>query len=298
MNIRKYLNNQNWNIGFSRVTPEILIKNKRLPKIHWMKHSYKDRFFADPFILDSDSDFIYLLAEELIFWEKGTIVWLKVSKTTFKLIDRQVILKSDTHLSYPHIVNYENKTFIIPENSESGKLTIYEFDNATKSLTPITPIADEPLTDATLLTYNGKHYLLATELPSSQKDAYLYEYDASSKKFRKVQPSPIIVGDTASRMGGAFFEANGKTYRPAQDCSNGYGKALTILQVDAVEPSYAEHPIFRIEPQSWRYHLGLHTLNFDQKSGFAVVDSYGYQYPIIGRILMNIRKLKYLFNGR
>lgn len=40
-----------WNIGFCYYTPEKLMDKKELPNIQWMRHPYKDRFFADPFIL-------------------------------------------------------------------------------------------------------------------------------------------------------------------------------------------------------------------------------------------------------
>ena len=56
-----------WNIGFCEYTPEMLIKNRALPTIQWMKHPYKDRFFADPFILKVTDMEIVVLAEEYVF---------------------------------------------------------------------------------------------------------------------------------------------------------------------------------------------------------------------------------------
>jgi len=298
MGIRKYLNNQNWNIGFAQVTPEELIRSKKISDVKWMKHPYKDRFFADPFILSVDNDYIIVLVEELIFGEKGTLVWLKIDRKTLKLQDRKLLLQLDTHLSYPQIVRKDDSLFIIPENSESGKLTVYSFDEKNISLNQVGVISDEPLTDATLLSTEDGIYMMATKLPNSQGDAYLYKYNSSEMKFCKISTSPVIEDRALARMGGAFFKIDGNVFRPAQDCEHGYGKALTICQVDSFEPIYQEHKIFRIEPCTWKYNLGLHTLNFDKDSGLAVIDSYGYLYPILGRVLMALHQIKRCINGR
>jgi len=297
MRLRKYLNNQNWNIGFAYITPEELIRYKKLPEIQWMKHPYNDRFFADPFILNVDTNYICVLTEELIFEKKGTLVWLKIDRNSFKLKERKMLLKLDTHLSYPQIIRHRDSIYIIPENSESGNLTAYRLNENTISLTPIGVISEEPLTDATILTLDDGVYMLATSLPDSQENTYLYKYNPSVKAFYKVNPTPVITGSAISRMGGAFFMVNNKIYRPAQDCESGYGRALTICQIDRINPTYAEHSLFRIEPQSWRYNLGLHTLNFDAASEIAVVDSYGYLYPVMGRIAMAMHKIKHMILG-
>lgn len=299
MGIRKYLNNQYWNIGFADFTPGELLKTRKLPKITWMKHGFRDRFFADPFILKADDDSIEILAEEYIFWEKGTIVWLRVDRKTYRLLDRKQILALPTHLSYPVIFEDTGRVFIMPENGESGKLTVYEYFPETVSVKPVRVVSDESLADATPFTsVDGNNYLLATKQPNAQSGSYLYKYDKGSGKYLSVFNETVVDGPGQSRMGGAFFSAGGRLYRPAQDCTRGYGKALTIFEVTSIEPEYKEKRLFRLEPQSWRYNLGMHTLNFHQKSGLSVVDSYGYLYPLIGRVLMAVHNVKQLFYGR
>ena len=52
-----------WDIGFIEEGLADTLTNHN-PKIHWVKKQFKDRWFADPFILDvTDSDII-VLAEE------------------------------------------------------------------------------------------------------------------------------------------------------------------------------------------------------------------------------------------
>lgn len=291
----KYLNNQNWNIGFACTSPEELLRDKKLNKVHWMKHPYRDRFFADPFILSSDENAIKVLAEELIFGGKGVIVCLTVDPHTFQLLEREVLLSLDTHLSYPFIDHCNGQVYVCPENYESGRWKSYTLAIDGRRLIPDRILCDEPLTDATILDKDGSRYLISTAYPSSLQDAYLYRYDETDYKYQRVSETPVVNGKKSSRMGGSFFEAGGKTYRPAQNCSGGYGRSLIIFEVESITPEYRERPIFELKPQSWRYNLGLHTLNFSPDRQMAVIDSYGYLYPLAGRLLMLLYKFKHLF---
>lgn len=300
INIRKYLNNQNWNIGFTEITPDKLIQSGKLPKIHWLKHQYKDRFFADPFILKADESIVEVLVEEYEFKanSKGIIVKLVVDRNSARLINRIELLKLDTHLSYPFIERGEGYIYIYPENSENGKLTRYIYDDKNSKLIFDAVVANYPLTDATIIENKDKKYLFSTIAPESLENAYLFLSNNQKGIFEPCHTEPIVKGLYSSRMGGSFFETNGKIYRPAQDCTNGYGKALTIYEIESFSPKYIERPLFRLGPSSWRYNLGLHTLNFHRESGLAVIDAYGYLYPVFGRLLMAIYNLKSFINGR
>jgi len=299
MNLRKYLNNQNWNIGFADITPERLVSKRRLPKIYWLKHKYRDRFFADPFILYADDKTIIIFAEEYEFkpGSKGVIVKLTVDRSNYKLLERKLILKLDTHLSYPVIERKGSRFFLSPENSEGDSLKSYIYNPETDEIKTSHILADSPLTDATPLEFNGERYLIATKLPDSCEDAFLYKFDIERHKYYQLGDSPIVTGRMSSRMGGSFFTVNGRIFRPAQNCASGYGSSLTIFEIESVYPEYVETPRFELKPNSWRYNLGLHTLNFSPDRQTAVIDSYGYLYPVAGRILMSLYKVKHSIYG-
>ena len=55
----KLIYSQFWNIGFTPDKPETVIQNKGVSKINWMKHPYKDRWFADPFVVKEDEVCIF-----------------------------------------------------------------------------------------------------------------------------------------------------------------------------------------------------------------------------------------------
>lgn len=72
------------------------------------------------------------------------------------------------------------------------------------------------------------------------------------------QPKAFVFDECIARNAGEFFEVNGVTYRPAQECNRWYGNALSIQKFE--DGAFTE--VRRIP--------GMHTLNSYQ--GVAVVD--------------------------
>lgn len=176
MNIRKkYSNNQNWNIGFSQCTPEEFIEKKSLGRVVWMKHHYRDRFFADPFIWKVTDEAIFVFVEECEFEHpKGRLVELVVDAVTKELKERYVLLELDTHLSYPFILREDENVWVCPENGASGSWKSYLFDSKSHSLVNPQTIVQEGLTDASLCIENNQYWVMATKVPFTQQDAFLY----------------------------------------------------------------------------------------------------------------------------
>ena len=53
-----------YNIGFVKKSiSEIISDGFKKNEIVWLKHNYKDRFFADPFMIKIDDKYYYLLVE-------------------------------------------------------------------------------------------------------------------------------------------------------------------------------------------------------------------------------------------
>lgn len=274
---------ENWNIGFCEQTPTELLLKQGLNKIEWLKHSYKDRWFADPFIYKvTDTEIVVFIEECPIENSKGILCELVVDRKSKVLKERYVLLELDTHLSYPCIIKHEGKTYVYPENGASGQLNLYEYDeNHHRLINPIT-IIEEALVDATIWKQDKVYYMLATKAPNVQEKAYLYKSTSLFGKFVQVGELPIQSNRKYSRQGGNWFEVNNKLYRPAQDCVVRYGSALSIMKVDKQMETYKEYLQFQLQPNTKKYQLGLHTLNFHE--GICVIDAYGYLYPWLGRV--------------
>lgn len=50
-NIYRKIIQESWNIGFVDTSIDDLLVGKSI-QIEWMKHSYEDRWFADPFVVN------------------------------------------------------------------------------------------------------------------------------------------------------------------------------------------------------------------------------------------------------
>lgn len=284
MNILKKIQyNQYWNIGFCEQTLEEFIRNKQLKSIQWLKHPYRDRWFADPFILKVTDDEIVTFVEECPMDNpKGIICELVIDRHTMRLKDRYVMLELDTHLSYPAIIRHEGKVYVYPENGASGKLNLYEYDEEGHKLVNPVCILDEAVADATILECEGKYYLSATKFPDTQEKAFFYAADTIFGPFNQVGELPFQTNRRCSRQGGNWMKVNGVIYRPAQDCAARYGAALTIMSAKNIDDCMLENEYCHIEPVEGRYDLGLHTINHNNE--WCVIDGYGHYLPILGRL--------------
>lgn len=283
MNWKRLKNKDFFNVGFIEMTPEDFVKSKKLPKVEWMKHPYRDRFIADPFILKVTEDEIVVLAEDCPFsnYHGGRIVELHVDRKSKKLLNRYEILKLDTHLSYPAIIRREGKIYVYPENSQSGRLYMYEYDEKNHHLVNPKLILNEAIADATIIERENGWYLTATSTESTRKNVYVYRADTFDGHYVKVSLTPFNSDIRQSRPAGDFFQAGGDLFRPAQDCEKRYGAALSIMKVDEFGSSIREHLFTHIGPVNYRYNLGIHTINFHD--GICVIDGYGYLHPFLAR---------------
>lgn len=287
--LRKIQYSQFWNIGFCEQTPEELVRDKRLKEVRWLKHPYRDRWFADPFILKVTDEEIVVFVEECpIENPKGIICELVVDRRTMRLKERYVLLELDTHLSYPAVMRHKGKVYVYPENGTSGKLNIYEYNGENHQLVNPICILNESVADATIVERNGCYYMSATKFPETQQGAYLFVSDSPFGPFRQVGADPYQTNKACSRQGGNWFETYGNIYRPSQNCEARYGGGLSIMYSDLRE-GISEKQICQLGPIKGRYSLGLHTLNFND--GLCVIDGYGYYYPVLGELYYSLRKL-------
>lgn len=281
----KLLYPQNWNIGFCEQTPEELIRDKKLYKIKWLKHPYRDRWFADPFIYQVTENEIVVFVEECMISDtpKGIICELVIDRKTMRLKKRYVMLELGTHLSYPAIVEKAGVTYVYPENGASGCLKMYRYDADKHQLVDPVCILNEAVADSTILYDKGYYYIIATLFENSQEKAFLYRSNNLFGQYEKLSSAPVQSKRICSRPAGNWILLKGRLLRPTQDCAKHYGSAINMMEVDSLDP-YKESLLFSINPVGFNYNLGIHTINFSNSGELMVVDGYGYLHPVFSRI--------------
>lgn len=278
MNLKKKFRIGYWNIGIIEKSIEDIMEGCTY-NIRWVKHRYKDRFFADPFLYKQDEEFYYILVEELIFTHrKGTIVLLKVDKKTMRLVERREVFEDEYHLSYP---NYKNG-IVVAENYQSGG--VYKFYIHEK------PVRKElyvnmPLIDPTFVEFNEKKWLFATTKEEPEDpNRKLSIFVEKNGQFVPHKKNPVKTDIHTARPGGKFFQYKGNVYRPAQNSEHIYGEDIRIMKIIQLdEDNYLEEQVMTISSHNCdRYNLGLHTFNVED--GFIVVDGFEYSTQMIQKI--------------
>lgn len=274
-----------WTIGFIENDLNSILSGKPL-NIHWVKHSYSDRWFADPFILDVTETEIILLCEEYYYpIKRGRIAKLVLDKKTYELKESQVVLELETHLSFPAILRKGDDVYIYPENSKNGTLAFYKYDVGHNLCIKCKNWIEEPLTDAIVTEMFGEKMIFSTKLPNHNKNI-LDIYHWEGNKCLKV--SSIKFPNNIARNAGDFFMVDGEVYRPAQDCNKRYGEAVILQKVmKTLEFNFVD--VRRIESNNSHFDLGCHT--FNHYKGYTVIDAQGYKFPFIANTLMFIRNI-------
>ena len=288
MGIIQYIKEIKYNIGFIDGDIDSIIKGEPI-KVNWLKHSYKDRWFADPFILDVTENEIFVLVEE---WydpiNRGRISKLIIDKQSFLLKEIIVLLELESHLSFPAIRRKDGEVYVYPENSVTNQLKEYKYNKDKEKLEFSSVIADEPLTDAIQTELFGDKLLFSTKLPDANgKNLGIYKWNEDLGKY--TLRKDYHYSDNLSRSAGDFFQYAGKTYRPTQVCIQSYGDAVSIQEVTYNQyKGWKFNEIRRIYPPHPDLDLGFHTFNIYKK--IIVVDAVGYRRAKLCHILRWVKK--------
>lgn len=242
----------------------------------------KDKFWADPFVIEKDGRF-YIFVEEYIYRKnKGHISVLEIDGSG-NLINVQKIIEKVYHMSYPFIIETGGDYFMIPETGGNRTIDLYkctEFPGRWEFVKTI--MSDVNAVDSTLFYYDGKWWLFTVidkinNFPDGSPELYLYySNDMLSDNWISHPCNPVVTDVRTARPAGKIFIHDGKIYRPSQDCAGRYGKAFNINRiVTLTEKYYEEVKVIKVEPDWDRKLKGTHTLNFDK--GFTVIDAYSFR---------------------
>lgn len=289
MNIGNYLRRYKWDIGIASMEEGHRYDNEKWD-FHIVK-APKERWFADPFILDVTDEEIIILAEEYEHkLAKGRLARLIVDKKSYKLKSYKIVLELPTHLSFPIYFRNDGKIYVYPENSESGKCTLYLYDCKSDSFTPVRVLSDEPLTDAVIFDNTEDSYILATKIPNQNSNALqVYKLQEPSGGYGLIQQ--VIFSDNTARGAGKVFIDQNRIIRPAQNCNGGYGVGLVFQEIIKDGDGISISELFRKDPPQG--YEGMHTYN--SCKGYAVIDLHKRRYPIIFR---SLQYLKHLLFGK
>lgn len=289
MNIRKYLKDFylkftifRWTVGVGEYDTEAVLSSRKSLRIHWIKDRDKRKrgsWFADPFILSEDKTHLYILVEELFYYNnKGRISRLTVDKRTWMLEKVDPIIDIATHLSFPAYFRDNGKVYIYPESTKSGKLTLYEYDEGTGASEPVRDLCSAPLADAVIFNISDRQYIMATTSPGDNgkvMDVYPLTEESPADK----PELQVHFGSNVARNAGMPFKVGDTWYRPAQDCTRSYGRNTVIQRMTMTDGAPRFEDVKRFRSKRFNYWEAFHTFNvFEDR--YIAVDAEGFKYGI------------------
>lgn len=291
MNIIDRISYHTWNIGFvERSIEDVVTSNDTILQVHWVKHNYKDRFFADPFILSVDEKEIKVLVEDFPYYDKvGMISLLVVNRKTYELKERKVVLKQPFHMSYPFIQRKENGEFwVAPEASMSGNLYRYTMNPDTCMLENQEVLLAEPLLDSTIIEHDGKYWLFCTKRGlESNKSLFIYYSDKPEGPWTTHKGNPVVHDAAMARPAGYMVKVDGVIYRFIQKCDKTYGESIQLSKVvKLTECDFSETRVKLISGQKDEYSNAFHTIN--SLGDISVVDGVRVDFHPLRRICYEI----------
>ena len=246
----------------------------------------KDRWFADPLILDVTDTVIIVLVEEFSYRiNRGRLAKLIIGKETFQLKSMKIVLDLNTHLSFPAILRDGTDIYIYPENSASGSSMLYKYNSEDDSVSVIKQLSNQPLTDAIITKIDDSSYIFTTEIPTQNGNKLsIYTALDDMESYKLIQN--ITLFDNTARSAGDIFVDNGKIVRPAQNCNGGYGVGLVFQEIIKDSKGDFVHTVL-VRRKPIKNYIGMHTYN--QYKGCYVVDLHARRYPYLHKCLQFLK---------
>jgi hypothetical protein len=212
-----------------------------------------DRFWADPFPVIWGGKRYLFFEEYLYATGKGRIAAIEIDA-----FDRPgeplTVLESDDHLAYPFVFRHDDELFMIPHAPTRGAVKLYrcvefpgrwEFDR--------TLIAGVSAADATLAEHDGLWWLFACVAVEGTgidtEELHLFHAESPLGPWRPHRHNPVKSDVGSARPAGRLYRSGEAWYRPAQDCTLGYGHSIVLNRVTRWDlDGYEEEPAGRIGP--------------------------------------------------
>ena len=240
-----------------------------------------DRFWADPHLVQRGGRTFVFFEELRYATQIGTIQCAELTPEGFAEPPKEA-LSTGYHLAYPFLFEWEDNLYMIPDSGAVKAVDAYICEDFPTKWRHHSRLLDgHRFSDATLVEHEGRWWMFVSRAPLDHLPAtdelHLYYADHPLSTTWTPHPGNPVVNDPRhARPGGALFRRDGRLYRPAQDCSRGYGFALRFQRIRTLTPTaYEEEEVAEIEPR-WDAHVdGVHT--YSSVPGVVMLDA---RYPL------------------
>ena len=243
----------------------------------------QDRFWADPDVVSREGKTFLFFEDASRRTGKGRISVMRLSGDG-SVSSPSVVLSKPYHLSYPHIFEWDNEIYMIPESAENRTIDLYRFTEFPHKVEFVYSLMERiEAYDSTIFFHDDRYWLFANircHPGASTWDELCVFYSESpvSRSWHPHPMNPVISDITRARPAGHIFTKGGELFRPSQDSSHRYGYALNINKVTVLTTKDYQETVWRKFTPTWTGHIrGLHT--FNKSTNCSVIDAI-YRSPI------------------
>jgi hypothetical protein len=263
-----------WTIGLRPVGEPSRRDEKIRPDLLRLVPSDHGHFIADPMLIEHGGT-IYLFFEEMDHARGlGTLACLAV-ESDGSLTQPTTVMRRSTHLSYPFVFEHEGQVFMIPETSADRRVELWRAIRMPDQWERCAILLDGVEAVDGTAKYDSREglwwmFVSVAEPGGSTFDTLSIYFSKTLESGWTAHPlNPVKLDPRSSRPGGPILEEDGYWLRPAQDCSQGYGGALSWCRItDLTTKTFHEEVVERWSPPDG--YRGLHT--FTRAGDWEAID--------------------------
>jgi hypothetical protein len=238
----------------------------------------RENFYADPFVVEKDERTFVFFEDYIRESKRAGISCMELRKDGSCSVPERV-LEKDYHLSYPCVFEWCGEMYMIPESISNRTIDLYRASDFPRGWHRVrTLVENVSCVDSTILEYEGKFWLFTCGTPKpnpiyqkTDDELLLYFADTPLGPWTPHPLNPVVCDARSCRPAGRLFYENGVLIRPSQDCSENYGRAVTLNRVQILtQTEYEECPVATIGPAWFPGNIGTHT--YDRSASYQVVD--------------------------
>jgi hypothetical protein len=257
------MRHDDWNIGVVDAPISSLVSRSQPPEVNWAPVQ-RGHYAADPYGR-WNGDELEVFYEDFLHARDAASIARRIWRRDGGWGDPAGGLDVGTHLSYPFLIDHDGQRFMLPESRASGSLVLYREEAPGGPWVPHATLdVSGDVGDATIVRHEGHWWLFGVgpDRLNPATELMVWYADQLEGPWTPHPLNPVVVDVRSARPGGPFFTADGVLYRPAQDCSTGYGDRVAIKRINLLTPERVDEEVVSwLDPErDGPFPYGLHTL--------------------------------------
>jgi hypothetical protein len=229
-----------WGVGISeQPINQVLNSAKRREFRYFPELSTSYSFCADPFGVERDG-VLNVLCEKFPHGRsaRGGISTFRLGKES-NGIEPQRAFDVGAHMSYPFLLEWNGDVYCIPEISESNRISLFKAKRFPDEWVEQSVLVDGfPGVDSSVVFFQGRWWLFTSNGSNAvSSQLHLYFADHLEGPWIPHPLNPVKTDVRSARSAGTPFIHEGVLFRPAQDCSRGYGRRVVVNRVEKITPT-------------------------------------------------------------